>query len=78
MRKLHPESRTYIRLANQIARDYTPPISPCSTCGFPVIQGYECENCMEMCDICQHSQERDAAAWCADCTDGSNYERVKV
>lgn len=31
--------------ANIQARSYCPPIYPCKECGYPVIQGYCCNNC---------------------------------
>jgi hypothetical protein len=44
-KKIKPYGLTYQRLAARLALDFCPPISPCATCGQPVIQGYCCTFC---------------------------------
>ncbi len=44
-RKIQPNSRTWERRANELARSYAPEIAPCEKCNNPVIDGYLCTYC---------------------------------
>jgi hypothetical protein len=45
MKKYKPNTPAWERKANSIARSWAPPIRPCKTCGYPVVDGYCCNNC---------------------------------
>jgi hypothetical protein len=40
-----PYSPAWQRAANNLARSRTPPIYPCNTCNYPVVDGYCCGYC---------------------------------
>ena len=45
IKKPNPDSRSYKAKANQLARDFCPPIYPCKDCDEPVISRYCCTFC---------------------------------
>ena len=45
MRRMEPYTPVWQREANRIARDFAPPILPCSRCGYPLVSGYCCGSC---------------------------------
>lgn len=44
-KKIESNTAEWKRLANQLARDFCPPIRPCHDCGGPVVDGYCCTRC---------------------------------
>jgi hypothetical protein len=44
-KEITPYTSTWYAMANEVARDYAPPIRPCKDCGGPVIKGYCCTRC---------------------------------
>lgn len=48
MKEAPPEdSIEWERIANSIARDWTPTIYACMKCGWPVVTGYCCNYCKD-------------------------------
>jgi hypothetical protein len=45
IKRILPYTDRWERLANNVARSYSPPIHPCVHCGYPVVEGYCCEHC---------------------------------
>ena len=45
MKKIDPFGRKWEKEANNLARDYCPPIYPCKKCGHPHISIYRCTFC---------------------------------
>jgi hypothetical protein len=43
--RIEPHSIEYFKQRVALALSFTPEMSPCGECGYPVIKGYFCNNC---------------------------------
>ena len=48
MTKMQPYSNEWMMIADTLRKSFAPPVYPCGTCGYPVIQGFCCSNCHSM------------------------------
>jgi anaerobic ribonucleoside-triphosphate reductase len=49
IKKVEPYTREWKKIAKELALAYTPNITPCDDCNYPVIKGFCCENCGSLC-----------------------------